>query len=66
VRIADRDVVRLRAIVEAYDGLAFLFGDGTGVVELVAPSLRAAELDGLLADLAEELPLTVIARHRLS
>jgi hypothetical protein len=60
VRIRRRDAARLRAIIEAYDGLAFLYGDGTGGVFMITPGARAAELDGLLLDLRAELDLTVL------
>jgi hypothetical protein len=57
LRVADADVVWLRSVVEAYDGLASLVGDGSGVVALCAPASRAAELDALLDDLCAEAPL---------
>ena len=57
LRVADRDVVWLRSILEGYDGLALVFGDGSGVVTLVTPDDRAAELDGLIDDLARETPV---------
>lgn len=60
LRIQDADVVLLRAIVEAYDGLAVIYGDGSGVICLSAPCSRAAELDQLVDDLRQEIPLTLL------
>jgi Domain of unknown function (DUF4911) len=57
LRVADDDVVFLRSVIEGYDGLAALHGDGSGVVSLCAPESRAAELDELIRDLASELAL---------
>jgi hypothetical protein len=51
VHIARQDVAFLRYILEAEDGLAFLHGDGSGAVWVLAPEARAAELDKLIADL---------------
>lgn len=49
----------LRYLVEAYDGLANLHGSAEGTITLVTTEDRAAELDSLLRDLAEELPIEV-------
>ena len=57
LRIADDDVVYLRSVVEGYDGLAALHGDGSGIVSLYAPESRALELDELIRDLASEVAL---------
>jgi hypothetical protein len=57
VRVADADVVWLRSILEGYDGLAALYGDGSGVVVLTAPDSRLAELDELLDELCKEAQL---------
>ena len=60
VRVLDDDVVWLRSLLEAYDGLALLYGDGSGTVTLAAPVERGAELDELLADLSREARLHVL------
>jgi hypothetical protein len=54
------DVVFVKGIVEASDGLAALFAEQGGELLLVAPHEREAELCELLADLEAELgaPLT--------
>jgi hypothetical protein len=73
VRLPRADVAMLRYLIEAYDGLANLHGargdgargdgargdaaSGLATVTLVTPASRVVELDGLLDDLAEELPL---------
>jgi hypothetical protein len=41
-------------VLEGYEGIAALFGDGTGEVILAVPEDRVAELDSLLADLQAE------------
>ena len=53
LRVHDTDVVLLRAIVEAYEGLAALYGDGSGGIALSAPCSRSAELDQLVEDLPQ-------------
>jgi len=50
-----KDVVFLKGIVEAHDGLAQVFGEGGGALVLAAPASRASELDELVTDLAAEL-----------
>lgn len=57
VRVADGDVVWLRSVLEGYDGLAALYGDGSGTVTLTTTESRAHELDTLLADLCHEADL---------
>jgi hypothetical protein len=60
VRVDSADVVWLRSILEGYDNLAALYGDGSGVVVVTAPQDRAGELDELLADLAREAALCLL------
>jgi hypothetical protein len=57
VRVANADVVWLRSVLEGYDGLAALYGDGSGVVTLTTTHGLAAELDALLEDLCMEAAL---------
>jgi hypothetical protein len=57
LRVSNADVVWLRSVLEGYDHLAQLYGDGSGVVVVIAPQERAAELDALLAELAAESSL---------
>lgn len=54
LRVGDGDVVWLRSVVEAYDGLALLYGDGSGEIMLVAPETLAADLDALISALQAE------------
>jgi hypothetical protein len=49
-----KDVVFLKGIVEAHDGVAQVFGERGGSLVLAAPVSRAAELDELVADLCSE------------
>jgi Domain of unknown function (DUF4911) len=51
VLVAPEHVSFLRGVLEAEDGLAFMHGDGTGAVWVLAPEARSAELDALVHDL---------------
>jgi hypothetical protein len=50
-----RDVVFVKGIVEASEGLAQLYAERGGDITLAAPVGRAAELDALVADLVAEV-----------
>ena len=50
-----KDVVFLKGIVEAHDGLAQVFAESGGDLTLAAPEGRAEELDRLIDDLCVEL-----------
>jgi len=56
-----RDVVYLKGIVEASEGIAQVFGEKGGELTLAAPSERAAELDALVKDLCDELGAMILA-----
>lgn len=60
LRIADEDVVWLRGVLDGYEGLAMLFGDGSGTVILAAPADRERELDAVLTDLQSEASFHVL------
>jgi hypothetical protein len=49
------DVVFIKGIVEALDGLAQVFAEHGGELTLASPADRAAELDALVDDLVVEL-----------
>ena len=49
------DVVFLKGIVEAHDGVAQVYGERGGALVITAPKSREAELDELVADLQREL-----------
>jgi hypothetical protein len=55
VRVAKREVVFVKGIFEASEGLGALFAERGGDLVIAAPVSRSAELDELLADLALEL-----------
>lgn len=55
IRVQARDVVYLKGILEASEGLAHLFAERGGDVVIAAHPSRVAELDELLEDVAEEL-----------
>lgn len=50
-----KDVVFVKGIVEAHDGLAHVFSEHGGDLDIVAVAGREAELEELVADLAREL-----------
>jgi hypothetical protein len=53
--VRSADVVFLKGIVEAHDGLALVTGDHGGSLVLAAPKSRSRELDALVDDLCREL-----------
>ena len=59
-----REVVFLKGIVEAHDGLAAVFSQHGGELVLAAPRSREAELDELARDLQREFaPWTCSGPH---
>ena len=53
--IRAKDVVFLKGIVEASEGLAQVFAERGGDLTLASPEGRAIELDALIDDLCTEL-----------
>ncbi len=53
--VRTKDVVFLKGIVEASEGLAQVFAERGGELTLASPEGRAAELDALIDDLCREL-----------
>ncbi len=51
VRVDARDALLVKAVVEAHEGVATIFGDETGMLVIAAPCDREAELDELVADI---------------
>jgi hypothetical protein len=49
-----KDVVFVKGIVEASEGLAQLFAEDGGDVTLASPACREAELEALVCDLVRE------------
>lgn len=58
VRVARSEVAWVRYVFEGNEGLANLHVERDGVLTLVAPECRAAELDAVLRELGEEIELT--------
>ncbi|HEY4120564.1 MAG TPA: DUF4911 domain-containing protein [Byssovorax sp.] len=58
VSVEAADVVFVKGILEASDGLASLFAERGGELVLATDASRVASLDALLADLAEEIGAT--------
>jgi len=50
-----KDVVFVKGVVEAHDGLAHVFAERGGDLTIAAAADREAELDELVSDLADEL-----------
>ncbi len=61
VSVRPPDVVFVKGVVEASDGLAAVFAEQGGELLVAAPRERAAELGELLADLEAELGARVVA-----
>lgn len=55
VRVAARDVVFVKGIFEASEGLGALFAERGGDLVIAAPCSREAELDEVLTDLESEI-----------
>lgn len=56
------DVVLVKGIVEAHDGVAQVFAEHGGDLVLASPASRAAELDELVSDLVRELGVIPVTR----
>ena len=50
-----KDVVFVKGVIEAHDGLAHVFAESGGDLTIAAAAGRDAELDELVGDLAQEL-----------
>jgi hypothetical protein len=59
VRVAPRDVVYVKGIFEASEGLGALFAERGGELTIAAHHSRERELDELLADLSVEIAAEV-------
>ncbi len=55
VLVRAKDVVFVKGILEASEGLAQLFAEGGGDLTLAAPACLEAELDALVEDLVMEV-----------
>ena len=58
LRLTGDDLVWLRGLMEAYDGLGFVVGRGDGQVSVLTTADQAAELDAVLQDLSAEVSIT--------
>jgi hypothetical protein len=63
VIVAARDVVYFKGIIEASEGLACVFAEHGGDLQVAAPLERAGELDALLDDLRAELTMLTSAER---
>lgn len=55
LRVRNEDVVFVKGIFEASEGLCAMFAERGGELTVLAPVSRARELDAVLNDLAAEL-----------
>ena len=55
LKVKNRDVVFVKGIFEASEGLCAMYAERGGDLTVVAPLSRATELDVVLRDLAREL-----------
>jgi hypothetical protein len=55
LRVNPEDVVFVKGIFEASEGLCAMYAQSGGALTIVAPVSRALELDVVLKDLAQEL-----------
>jgi hypothetical protein len=55
--IRAQDVVFLKGIIEAHDGIAQVYGERGGELIITAPKSRERELNELMDDLMRELSL---------
>lgn len=60
VRVPLSEVVFVKGILEASEGLATMFAERGGDLTIAAPPDRAAELDRLLADLQADCGAEII------
>lgn len=60
VSVRPPDVVFVKGLLEASDGLASVFAERGGDLWISAPPGREAELDELIADLVEEVGLRIV------
>lgn len=54
MRVAAREVVFVKGVIEASDGLAAVFAENGGDLTIAAPADRERELDEVLLDLQRE------------
>ena len=59
VTVAPRDVVFIKSVFEASEGVGAIFAERGGELIIAAPVSREAELDELLCDLAGEVEVIV-------
>ena len=54
ILVPAREVVFVKGIIDAHEGLAQVFSDAGGELTLASPACRARELERLVADLVRE------------
>ena len=60
VRIQPRDIVFLKGVFEASEGVGLMFAECRGTLILAAPRSRVRELDEVIRDLVDELDGMVV------
>ncbi len=59
VTVVPREVVFIKSVLEASEGVGAIFAERGGDLIIAAPSSRARELDELLRDLATEVEVSI-------
>jgi hypothetical protein len=62
VLMSARDVVFFKGVVEASEGLAAVYAEGGGDLQVAAPAERAQELDAMLDELCADIGAMRIAQ----
>jgi len=55
IRVAARDVVFVKGLIEASEGLAVVFADSGGELTLATSPSQAGRLDEIIADLTQDV-----------
>lgn len=59
LRVRAADVAYLRAVLEAYEGIACIVAERGGDLSILYPPSRTAELEAVVEELAREFPMHV-------
>jgi hypothetical protein len=65
VEVPKKDVVLVRAFLEAREGLGVVFAESGGALILAAPTERRAELLAFIDDLREEMTVVMVSEQGL-
>jgi hypothetical protein len=63
MRVDPREVVFVKGVIEASEGLACVFAESGGDLTIACPAGRSLELDRLMEDLARETAALIESTH---